>query len=167
MFRKFPGIHICSLRGLINERPQYELSSKSTKASYSSVSVPCWPLSEQSIQPLGPYQNRLLLTWELNWSKDWDFFFVEKVKLTVLSIILAGGGWSCSSNKGWFGVIFKLFEFETGAIPNVAVLSSTDKDCEVVQAKETSDLAFTNSSSSFEANRLWRLPLRIFCNNQE
>ena len=48
------------------------------------------------------------------------------------------------------------------ALPKVAVLGSTDKDWEVVQAKETSDLALSRSSGSLEANKLWRLPLRIF-----
>ena len=35
-----------------------------------------------------------------------------------------------------------------------AVLSSTESDCEVVQASDTSDLAFGRSSGSLEANKL-------------
>ena len=42
------------------------------------------------------------------------------------------------------------------------VLSSTDKDWDVVQARETSDLALSSNSGSLEANKLWRLPLKIF-----
>lgn len=38
--------------------------------------------------------------------------------------------------------------------PKVAVLSSTESDCDVVQAKETSDLALSSNSGSFEANKL-------------
>ncbi len=47
--------------------------------------------------------------------------------------------------------------------PRVAVLSSTESDCEVVQARLTSDFALTSSSGSLLASKLWRLPLRIFC----
>jgi hypothetical protein len=47
--------------------------------------------------------------------------------------------------------------------PSVAVLSSTERDCDVVQDKETSDLALSSSSGSLDAKRLCRLPLRIFC----
>ena len=38
--------------------------------------------------------------------------------------------------------------------PKVAVLNSTDNDCEVVHANDTSDLALTRISGSLEANKL-------------
>ena len=47
----------------------------------------------------------------------------------------------------------------------LVVEHENDKEwLKVLQAKETSDLAFSKRSVSLDANKLWRLPLRIFWN---
>ena len=73
-----------------------------------------------------------------------------------------------SAEAEFFRVLFSLslinsFSRESTAAAVFVIEHDNDNEwLKVLHDKETSDLAFNNRSVSLEANKLWRLPLKIF-----
>ena len=123
------------------------------------------------------------LTWEddeSSWSRLCDSFFFELRRSVGIKGTPAApeGGSAAAGDVPEAAEAEPAGEADESDVPNgwggrrvnpaaVAVLGSTDRDCEVVQANETSDLALSKSSGSLLANKLWRLPLSIFCKRDE